>query len=76
MTPLQLRIAELRAVKGWTQDQLAEAADVSRVTVNRIESGRSRRVDLDVLEKLADALGVDPGYLIAKSTTKMPRKRK
>lgn len=76
MTPLQLRIAELRAVKGWTQEQLAETAGVSRVTVVRIESGRSRRVDLDVLEKLADALGVDPGYLVAKSTIKTLRKRK
>lgn len=70
MTPLRLRVAELRATKGWTQEELAERAGVGRITVVRIESNQNRRVDFDVLEKLADALGVDPGYLIERADKK------
>jgi transcriptional regulator with XRE-family HTH domain len=64
MSPIKLRVAELRTAKAWTQERLAEESGVSRVTINRIESERNRRIDYDVLEKLANALGVDAGYLI------------
>lgn len=64
MSPIRLRIAELRAVKGWTQAELAKAAGVSRATVNRIESGAVEGVTLTTVEALADALGIEAGYLI------------
>jgi len=64
VTPIRLRVGELRTARGWTQDQLAQRAGVSRVTISRIESDENRRIDYDVLEKLADALDVDAGYLI------------
>ncbi len=66
MTPLSLRIREIRQVKGWTQTELARRAGIRRATVNRIENARVKAIDLDVLEKLAKALGCDPGYLIVK----------
>lgn len=34
------RIAALRAERGWTQGELAIRADVSRQTINAIETGR------------------------------------
>ncbi len=34
------RIRVLRAERDWTQAQLAEAAQVSRQTINAIETGR------------------------------------
>jgi putative transcriptional regulator len=34
------RIKELRAAQGWTQEQLAQAAGVSRQSVNSIERNR------------------------------------
>ena len=34
------RIKELRAVAGWTQEQLAQAAGVSRQSINSIERNR------------------------------------
>jgi putative transcriptional regulator len=34
------RLRELRAVKKWSQSDLAEKLDVSRQTVNAIETGR------------------------------------
>lgn len=34
------RIRELRAARGWTQAALADLLDVSRQTVNALETGR------------------------------------
>ena len=66
MNPLSFRIKEIRKAKDWTQAQLAEKAGVRRATVNRIENAKVTSIDLEVLEKLAKALEVDPGYLIVK----------
>ena len=46
--------------------KLARRAGIRRATVNRIENARVKAIDLEVLEKLAKALGCDPGYLIVK----------
>ena len=37
---IQSRIKELRNARGWTQDQLAKAAGVSRQSINSIERDR------------------------------------
>ena len=34
------RVKELRAAQGWTQEQLAQAAGVSRQSINSIERNR------------------------------------
>ncbi len=34
------RVRELRAANGWSQAELAERLDVSRQTVNAIETGK------------------------------------
>jgi putative transcriptional regulator len=60
-----VRIRELREAQGWTQRELAERAGVTRATVNRLENGRPRSIDFDVLEKLANALAVNAAMLIA-----------
>ncbi len=57
---------ELRKAHGWSQARLAEEAGVRRATVNRIENDRLKVIALEVLEKVARALGCDPGYLIVK----------
>ena len=66
MSPLGLRIKELRTAKGWSQRQLAQIAEVRQATVSHLESGNVQTVDLSVLERLAKALRVDAGYLIVK----------
>lgn len=70
MSPLGLRIREAREAKGWTQAELAQKAGIRRATVNRIENQRIYTIDLAVLEKLADALGVDPALLIVRESGK------
>jgi putative transcriptional regulator len=38
--PVNNRVRELRAERGWSQADLAERLDVSRQTVNAIETGK------------------------------------
>lgn len=66
MSPITLRVRELREAKGWSQAELARRAGVQRVTVTLIENQRTKGVDFETLEKLAKVLEVDPGYLIVK----------
>ena len=66
MTPIQLRVRELREARGWSQAELARRADVRAATLSNIETGQTKGIDFETLEKLAKALGCDPGYLIVK----------
>ena len=65
--PLRAAIAaELRAVvarSDLTQEQVAEAAGLSRATVNRLLKGQ-RSVDSEQLIAIATALGFDPGEVL------------
>lgn len=70
MSAVIVRIRELREAKGWTQGELAERARVTRATVNRLENARPRSIDLEVLERLADALSVNAAVLIAHEKTR------
>lgn len=62
MSPIRIRLRELRTERELTQQALAELAGVRQATVSEIESGTTR-IELEVLERLADALGVEPGEL-------------
>ena len=66
MSPLALRIKELRAARGWSQRELSRRAEVRQATVSHLESRNVKTVDLSILERIAKALGCDPGYLIVK----------
>lgn len=57
------RLRTIREQKGLTQDQLASAAGLGRVTLNRIENG-VQTAKLETLEKLAGGLGVDVATLL------------
>jgi putative transcriptional regulator len=39
-SPITNRVKELRAARDWTQEQLAQAAGVSRQSINSIERNR------------------------------------
>jgi putative transcriptional regulator len=74
VTPVKLRLKELRDAKGLTQDQLAELSGVDQGNISKIERGQTKGVDFLTLEKLADALEVDAGYLIHHERTTKRRK--
>lgn len=67
VTPIALRVRELRRVKAWSQAELARRAGIRPATLSDIENGRTKGIDFDTLERLADVLGCDPGYLIIKT---------
>lgn len=46
-----------RKAKGWSQEQLAQAAGLSRPTVARLESGSA--VSTATLAKIANSLGIE-----------------
>lgn len=58
------RVRDLRHQQGWTQEQLAFEAGVKRAYLSEIENGQ-RNVSLDVVEKLAVALKVEPATLLS-----------
>ena len=60
---MRFRIKELRKQKGLTQLQVSEMIGTSRAYLTQIESG-TRRVNEDLLDKIAAALGCKPSDLI------------
>jgi transcriptional regulator with XRE-family HTH domain len=66
MSDVGQRVARLRRAKGWTQQQLANAAHLHSVTVSNIEQGR-RRMGADAAVALARALGVTVDELLTGS---------
>lgn len=72
MSPLRFRLRELRDSKGWSQARLADEAGTRQATISDIETGRARRVEIALMERLAIALGVEPGELIVRE----PKRRR
>lgn len=58
-----MKIKKLREARRWTQEELANKVDVSRVTIGRIEIGHSRP-SLDLLERLAKVFKVKVAELL------------
>ena len=72
---IHIRLRELRLALGLTQAELAARARTRRATVSRLENSRITAIDLDVLEKLADALSVEPGFLLSRTPAAATRRR-
>lgn len=59
------RVRSLRAIKGWSRQDLADTAgSMSMDVVNRIERGDVQKPRDDKQTRLAQALGVSVGYLL------------
>ena len=62
---LGITIAALRKMRGMSQDELAEKANMSRSHLSSIEAPNIvRPFSLEIFYNIADALEVDPGDLI------------
>ena len=61
---LGLTVRRLRNDAGWTQQQLATATGLTRAYVVAVEGGK-QNVTMDVVVRLANALGVEPDHLFA-----------
>jgi MerR family transcriptional regulator, light-induced transcriptional regulator len=56
------RVRELRVQRAWTQEQLAEASKLTRGFIVSVEGG-NQNVSIDVVVRLANALGISPENL-------------
>jgi transcriptional regulator with XRE-family HTH domain len=61
---MKLRIKEVCTLKGITQKELAEKIGTTEVTLSRATNGNT---SLDMVEKIANALGVEVAELFAPS---------
>ena len=72
MKPQQVlgnNVRRLREAKGWSQEDLAEKANLHRTYVSGIERG-VRNPSLTIVFKLAEGLGVEPGILVNRKPSK------
>lgn len=63
------RIRELRQEKGWSQQLLADHAELERAHLSRLEEGK-REAGLRVLERIARALDVEVEDLVRRGPVK------
>jgi len=57
------KIRKLRLAKDWTQQVLADHAGIERAHLARLEAGE-REAGLLILERIAEALGIDVWELL------------
>jgi transcriptional regulator with XRE-family HTH domain len=53
----------LRADREWSQEELAERAEIDRTYVSALERSRYS-ASIDMVAKLADAFGVEPASML------------
>jgi transcriptional regulator with XRE-family HTH domain len=58
------RIRVLRTERGWTQQILADHAEIAREHLSELESGK-KEMGVRTLERIAKALEVDPSSLLS-----------
>ena len=66
------RVKDLREDLGWSQEKLAERADLDATYISGIERGQ-RNPSLNALNRLAHALGINLSDLV--SALRTPRRR-
>lgn len=70
------RIRKHREAHGWSQNELARRAMVTRSSITRLEAGERFHISLESSRKIAEALGVSVDYLARgdeeSSTSLMP----
>ena len=68
------RIKAIRGQRNWTQEELAEAAGISKSFLSDIENDK-RNISSESALKIADALGISLDYLIRGETGERERQR-
>ena len=65
-----INLRRLRHAKGLSQEELADAADINRTYVSKLETGATY-VGLEIIGKLAAVLEIEPAELL-----KTPHRRR
>jgi transcriptional regulator with XRE-family HTH domain len=69
---LASNVRRLRREKGLTQEELADAADINRTYMSKLETSRTY-AGLEILAKLAACLEVEPYQLLMRAIRKDKR---
>ncbi len=64
------RIGDVARLRDLNVQQLANKAKVSYGTAHGLYTGASKRIDLDILDRMCEALEVQPGDLFVRVETK------
>lgn len=64
MADLPNRLYELRRLKGWSQQELADRAGCSKMHISGLERGK-REFSLTMMRRIARELGVSPADLLS-----------
>lgn len=67
--PLSQRIKELRLEKNWTQQQLAQKANLAKPLISMLETGERHPSD-DVLKKLCKAFDINENDILNEDVKK------
>lgn len=70
MTPLEINLRKLRQKKGLSQAELGKRAGVRQAAISALENGKRQRVDLDMLDRIAKALGVKATALLSERSSR------
>lgn len=66
--PIDVRIAQLRRFKGWSQEHLADLLNVSRQTVYKWEAGLAKPA-LEKISRLVELFGCSYDDLLGERST-------
>ena len=61
------RIHNARTLKKYTLDEVAKKIGVAKSTIQRYENGEITKIKLPVIDSIANALAVNPAWLVGKS---------
>lgn len=64
---LRLRVGEVMDKKGKTVYRVAKDSGISINTVRALKQGENRRIDFEIIEKIAQVLDVEPIELLDQS---------
>jgi transcriptional regulator with XRE-family HTH domain len=58
-------VRRIRESRGWSQEELSEQSELHRTYISGIERG-TRNPTLEIVDKIAAALDVNPSFLLKK----------
>lgn len=64
---VKINLKEMREARGFSQNQLARALEMSLANVQKIEYQKAKSIPLDTLEKLCEVLQCEPGDLLVRA---------
>jgi len=65
------KLKQLRAIRGWSQRELARQAGVRQTLLSELESGKKEDTTGENLRKLAETLKVSIDYLVGKRNDRL-----